>query len=341
MGNAHNNRFGSPGLRLMQLYMLLASTGRPCSLTRLAAILSCSRQTILRMIEQIERIPKAECQSWLKSGERFFQIKSSTPSANLAFTPENLRQLVLCRDIVSHLLPETSRKELHETLRLLTPETVQDTTFAEPWGKGFIDYSPFQDILETVQDAMRLSRLCRVRYQSRSLGRSLEYRVAPLRIIAYREALYLRCRLYDAGARPAREYRTLAVHRVKSLHMERAGFKPADSDDREPGFGFPFHEPLRVRVAFQKGAAEYVAERTWSPGQKLTRRKDGTLILTFNTTSRFEVISWVLGFGPDAELLEPEDLRREVREKVEAIAERYAESKTRGDNSFKSTGDRQ
>lgn len=339
MRTQERNRFGSPGLRLIQLYILLASTGRPYSLTRLAGLLSCSRQTILRMIDQIVRIPKAKCQSWLDGGERFFQIVPDRQAAQLNFDPEIIRHLALCRDIVVHLLPENFHKELQATLKHLSGTAPEGrgnpAALAEPWGKGFIDYSPFQDILETVQDAMRLSRLCRVRYQPRSVGQTLSYLAAPLRIIAYREALYLRCRLYDAGARPASEYRTLAVHRVKSLHMEQAGFKPADSDDREPGFGFPFHEPLRVRVAFQKGAAEYVAERTWSPGQKLTRRKDGTLILTFTATSRFEVISWVLGFGPDAELLEPEDLRREVREKAVAIVGRYAESKTRGNNTFK------
>jgi len=322
---AHNNRFGSPGLRLVQLYMLLASTGRPYSLTRLAGILSCSRQTVLRMIEQIERIPEVECQSWLHKGERFFQMALPTPSATQVFTPESLRELVLCRDIVGHLLPETSRKELRKTLRLLTPEIAQDATFAEPWGKGFIDYSPFQDILETVQDAMHLRRLCRIRYQSRSLGRSLDYRAAPLRIIAYREALYLWCRIHTTPKHSEKEYRTLAIHRIKTLRMDRASFKTEEGDDREPGFGFPFHEPLRVRVAFRNGAADYVAERTWSPGQKLTRRKDGTLLLTFTTTSRLEVLSWVLGFGPDAELLEPEDLREEMKKRAKGILEQYTQ----------------
>jgi len=319
------NRFGSPGLRLVQLYILLASSGRSYSLTRLARLMACSRQTILRMIDQIERIPKAECQTWMEKGERYFKIVPPTHANHFVFNLEILHQLVLCRDIVTHLMPQHSNQELQQNLRLLFPETVRDNAIAEPWGKGFIDYSPHQDTLDTIQDAMRLHRLCRIAYHSRSAGKRIIYLASPQRIIAYREALYLRCRLHDAAEKPADEYRTLAIHRIKSLRMDAATFRPDTRKDPEPDFGFPFHEPLRVRVAFRNGAADYVAERTWSPGQKITRRKDGTLLLTFTTTSRFEVLSWVLGFGPDAELLEPRELREEMKQKAMGILTQYTQ----------------
>lgn len=116
MGQLQRNRFGSPGLRLVQLYILMASSGRPYSLTRLASLLSCSRQTILRMMDQIQRIPDISYETWMNKNERYFQVTSTNIKAHVLFTPEVLRHLSLCSDIVSHLLPDDLRNELKKTL---------------------------------------------------------------------------------------------------------------------------------------------------------------------------------------------------------------------------------
>jgi len=322
------NLFGSPGLRLVQLYILLCSTGRPYTLTRLAGMFRCSRQTILRMMDQMHRVPGTDLDTWVHKKERFFRIAPRPTSPNMVFTSEGIRHLALCRDIVRHLLPETFQEELRETLNAVSRDVPDSTdaltSFAEPWVKGHIDYTPFQAILEDVQTAMHERRLCRVTYAARSSGGRHRYLAAPLHIIAYREALYLRCWLYDAPARPTDDFRTLAIHRIKRLRVHDAPFPDKPEDDHDPNFGFPFHEPIRVRVALWGGAATYVGERTWSRDQKLTRRNDGARILTFTATSRLEVIAWVLSFGPDAELLEPEELREEMREVVEGIRAHYS-----------------
>lgn len=330
MREREGNLFGSPGLRLVQLYILLCSTGRPYTLTRLAGMFRCSRQTILRMMDQMQRVPDADLETWVHRRERLFRSAPRATSANVVLTSDVIRHLALCRDIVRHLLPEAFQEELRETLSAVSRDVPDMTdalaSFAEPWVKGHIDYTLFQAILEDIQTAMHERRLCRVTYQARSSGGRHRYLAAPLHIIAYREALYLRCRLYDVPERPTNSFRTLAVHRIKNLRIDAATFPDKPEDDHDPNFGFPFHEPIRVRVALWGGAATYVGERTWSPDQKLTKRKDGALILTFTATSRLEVIAWILSFGPDAELLEPKDLRDELRKQVDEIRARYADA---------------
>lgn len=233
---------------MMQLYIMMKGTGRAYSLTRLANIMGCSRQTILRMIEQLQRIPNVECDTWLDKHERFFQMTPQHPDANMLIHPETLRHLALCRDIVGHLLPATVQQELRKTLDG-APRAKPGTTFAEPWAKGRIDYSPFHDILEDIQTALDERRLCRIAYHPRNGAAPMRRLAAPLLIIAYREALYLRCRLYDAPGKPADKYRTLAIHRIKSLRLETATHNDVSKNDRDPHFGFPFHEPIRVKVA--------------------------------------------------------------------------------------------
>lgn len=318
----------------MQLYIMMAASGRAYSLTRLATIMKCSRQTILRMIEQIQRIPGVECQTWLDKHERYYQIAGHSPPTDMLINADALRHLALCRDIVTHLLPESLQRELDQTLHGMAADG-QDKpptglALAQPWVKGRIDYTPFQDVIEDIQAALRARQLCRIAYQARSTGRYERLLAAPLLIIAYREALYLRCRLHETAERHTDAYRLLAIHRIKSLRLVPTTFKDIPEDHNDPHFGFPIHEPLQVRVAFWGGAATYVQERVWSPDQQLRKRRKGVIELTFTTTSRFEVVSWVLGFGPEAELLEPKDLREEIKKKAEEIAGQYSTEKRKG-----------
>ena len=315
-------------MRLVQLYALLRSTGRPYTLGRLAGMFRCSRQTILRMMEQIERLPDLELHSWLQRKERIYRIESHAAPSNVVLTPEAIRHLALCQEIVRHLLPGPLHEELREALDVVSngvPDSADSLeSIAKPWAKGQIDYTPYQSVLLDIQTALHERRLCEVVYQARSSGGRHNYLAAPLNIIAFREALYLRCRLYDSPGNPAVDFRTLAIHRITRLRLQTATYPDKAEDDRDPHFGFPFHKPIRVRVAFWGGAATYVGERTWSEDQKITRRRDGALVLSFTATSRFEVIAWILGFGPEAELLAPKDLRNELRGQVAAIGERYA-----------------
>jgi hypothetical protein len=48
-----------------------------------------------------------------------------------------------------------------------------------------------------------------------------------------------------------------------------------------------------------------VSERTWSPDQKLEKKKDGTIRPNFTTSSELEFISWLLSFREEAKVLRP------------------------------------
>ncbi|MFH0800821.1 MAG: WYL domain-containing protein, partial [bacterium] len=51
---------------------------------------------------------------------------------------------------------------------------------------------------------------------------------------------------------------------------------------------------------------------------------DGSLILHFTTSSRYEVKAWILSHGSHAEVLSPAWLREELREEVEKLKKIYS-----------------
>jgi predicted DNA-binding transcriptional regulator YafY len=53
------------------------------------------------------------------------------------------------------------------------------------------------------------------------------------------------------------------------------------------------------------------------------KNKDGSIVLTMEVSGLVEVISWVLGFGRQAEVIAPEHLRQAVAEEIAAAMGKY------------------
>jgi predicted DNA-binding transcriptional regulator YafY len=78
-----------------------------------------------------------------------------------------------------------------------------------------------------------------------------------------------------------------------------------------------------VRVRFNKASAPYIREACWHRSQQLTPQPDGSLLFEVEVNDPREVGWWVLQWGADAEVLEPESLRQELRETAERLAGLY------------------
>lgn len=321
----------SPGTRLLQMYTLLASSHRAYTLKRLAGLFHCSRQTVLRMVEQLQRVRGLEIESWLDGKERVYRANMSKTPASISLTVESLRHLVLCRDIVRNILPKPLQDEIYETIGAASlllgngsSQTPELESFAGVLGKGTIDYTPHQDTIDGIQEAMHSRLLCAIRYRSILGAEAKSYIVASRRILVFHEALYLQCIVCDKSGRPQEDTsRTFAIQRIVTFELLNQGFieitEPVDAGT----FGFPFHDPIRVRVAFTPAVATYVSERQWSKEQWIRKRKGGGITLTFTTTSRQEVLSWVLSFGKEAKLLEPKGLCREIQTLLKEVVQYY------------------
>ena len=74
------------------------------------------------------------------------------------------------------------------------------------------------------------------------------------------------------------------------------------------------HDELyTVKVRISPGWARWVGERIWHESQKAKKNGNGSLELTFRVAGLEEIKRWVLSFGPEAAVLEPEKLKEMVR----------------------------
>ena len=91
----------------------------------------------------------------------------------------------------------------------------------------------------------------------------------------------------------------------------------------QDAFGVIRTDAEQVVIRFDPSLERYLKENIWHPSQAFKKDKDG-LLMTMEVGGLREVMSWVMGFGREAEVLEPEHLRKAVAEELAATAGRYS-----------------
>ena len=150
-----------------------------------------------------------------------------------------------------------------------------------------------------------------------------DWRVQPLLLLCEEGRWYL-IALTDKGPRPLH----FALWRIRALKVTKDYFEYPDSFRSETYLSRPVGSledagKIQVLLRFKKHLSELLHEREWFPQQKVKQRNDGRLDLSFETTPHFRLMSLILNWGADVEVIRPASLRRELVEHIAAIQEVY------------------
>ena len=69
--------------------------------------------------------------------------------------------------------------------------------------------------------------------------------------------------------------------------------------------------------------AGYIKEKIWHESQEIHSQDDGSIIFESRVAGTEEIKFWIMSWGSQALVLEPESLMDEIREEAEAMLERY------------------
>ncbi len=82
--------------------------------------------------------------------------------------------------------------------------------------------------------------------------------------------------------------------------------------------------PVRnVEIIFKPEVSHMVKRNIWHPTQTLKEKKDGSLVLKMRVSCYIPLISWILGWGENAEIIKPESIRSEVTRIAKEMSESY------------------
>ncbi len=177
---------------------------------------------------------------------------------------------------------------------------------------------------EQLVDAISSRHAVRLEYQSLSEDELISTKLRPFRMLFNRRSWYVigRSSLH-------RQNRTFHVGRIRKLET-------LDEKFRIPR-GFSIERYLRnawnlvpekgadynVTVRFQPLVARNVAEVTWHSTQRTEMNPNGTLDFHATVSGLGEISWWILGYGDQAQVLKPPELRERVAQHARNMLKQY------------------
>jgi len=337
--------------KILHLYSILMFSRQEHSLKSLAGSLRCSKQTVLRYLDDIEMSAKGKLiRGKYDNGESYYQMTHIPLRPNVSLSSEHIQHLLMCHDLLTHLLPDGMAEEVssiigHTTVLLddfNNRDKALKSMFSGKAAGGKIDYDRHETVISTLKQGIAKSLICSLSYESSLDGRPIQLSIAPIRLMTYKGGLYVElqkiewkdegmlhlsiARMTGAFVPVPQEIRILAIHRIIDIEMTTTPFEPVKEKRKKEKdvFGIRLEKPFQVKIAFRAQVAGYIRKRTWSSEQKIVENKDGGVILTMLAGNKDEVFSWILSFGLQARIIAPEDLRIAMLNHVDELRQCYA-----------------
>ncbi|MFZ5817884.1 MAG: helix-turn-helix transcriptional regulator [Bacillota bacterium] len=309
--------------RRFQLLTILMGGGRPKA-GELARRFGVTLRTIYRDVNFLEQqqIPI------VREGGRYAVLESFKVRP-IQFRPDEVMALMTALDFAqrSRSLGARAAKSAREKLLAGLPSRekelaagLDETLVVDPI-QGHSDPAG-PEVEARLQAALQGPHPVRIRYQALAAEEPTERVVRP-----YGQA-YRGTGLYLIGYCELRqEIRTFRVNRILSAEVLPQTFtRPADFDLERflnDIWGIEDGPEMQVVIRFDRPVARLAKETLWHPSQQTEMQEDGTAIVRMTTRGRGEIARWLAGYGGQAEVLHPPELREAVLALGRGIVARY------------------
>lgn len=229
-------------------------------------------------------------------------------------TPREALALDLGLRLLAAGMSPDRRRAVLEMARRLDAEL---TTFpAEPLkaGIGLDGGEPEGNgSLALLRDAVAEGRRCRIRYLKAGATEPGVRSVAPYALALAHGRWYLVGHSAEADAvRVFRLDRALEIELTDESYAVPDDFEPGDYV--EGGLVFRPGEEREATVRYSPRIARWIAER-----EEVEEQPDGSVVARRTVADPGWIVRHVLSYGPEAELLAPEELREAVRAKLDEM----------------------
>lgn len=311
----------------------LLQAGRGYNADALAQACGVSRRTIFRDVDVLRQsgVPVA-----FDELQQCYRIPGACLLPPTNFTPEEaLALLVLCHELGNgHGLPflgpaRSAAIKLESALPARLRDQLRDVTSAihiQPPPRNPLD--GFKPVYEQLLAATANRRSVRIHYDSLKEQKKIATRLSPYRLFFSRRSWYVIGRSSVHRAK-----RTFHLGRIERIEPLDDRFEIPRGFSLERYLGNAWHMiPERgpdhaVVVRFSPLVAQNVAEVRWHKTQQLTLCDNGALDFRVVVSGLNEISWWILGYGDQAEVLHPPELRRMIAERAERMVQTYQKQK--------------
>jgi predicted DNA-binding transcriptional regulator YafY len=259
-----------------------------------------------------------------------YTLMNDAPLPPVNFTPSEAVALLLAGKTLdeARLMPDSAdikgalakvQDTLSDTSRERSSSVVTNVSVLLP---GVQTPNPWSNHLNELLTHLVRGETVKITYRSMSQGTDEIRTVDPYHIFHMDGSWYLAAFCHEHN-----EVRTFRANRV--LKVERAGRtfgKPADFDINAylgDAWRIARGESVDIVIRFSPEYASYIREGVWHHSQELSDAPDGGVMLKLHVPVTLEIKRFVLGFGPQAEVLQPVALREEIAEALAVAAGQY------------------
>lgn len=198
-------------------------------------------------------------------------------------------------------------------------------------GKGVKSYAAKRDVLDAVYDA--LLKELQLRVVVRRGTESQTHIICPLTLVLFNNGLYLLAYFADQDqSTPPYRWKIESFESAESLRGKHfpypQAYDPSTIFDGEFGIysGRAGVEKQVVEIAFanEPEVREYVQSRRFTGHETYRDAPDGRLVMRVEVSDLTELRSWVLSWGPRAEVLTPIAFREEIINAVRHLSTLYS-----------------
>jgi predicted DNA-binding transcriptional regulator YafY len=314
--------------RQWKIFQTLVTSRYGKSVSALVKDLGCCQRTVYRDLSALEAAGFPIYTENANGKNIWCLLDSARNPMPIPFTLPELMALYFGSDVLKVLKGTVFYDSLESLLKKvkssIPPESgkylsrVEKSLHTRPG--PYKNYGKFRNVIEKISDAVLQRRVVEITYYTMSRKKETQRKVAPYKIWFYNGGFYLigHCRWRDG-------VRIFAVERIKKIHLTDDTFEVPEEFDVDEfmrgSFGVYQGKPVNVRILFSAGIAEYIKEKIWHETQKLHDNPDGSVLFEANVACTKEIKAWVMRWGAKAIVLEPEELRDEIRaETVEMLA---------------------
>lgn len=185
--------------------------------------------------------------------------------------------------------------------------------------------------VDVISDAITQNRKIRYKYFEYTVEKKRRYRhdgafyeVSPFALIWDDENYYMLA--WDSDAGKMKHYRVDKMEKVSLTDREREGIKEFEKVDMsaytKTVFGMFGGNEQKVKLRFANHLVGAVLDRF---GRDTIIIKDGDEHFTFtvNVVVSQQFLAWVFGFGSEAEIISPDEVREEMKKQAFAVAKLY------------------
>jgi hypothetical protein len=320
-------------LQLVPKFPRRASAKQICSQLKAHGFRATER-TVQRDLEKLSATFPLSCDNRSKPygwfwdrDSQLLQIPGMDPATALTFH--------FVSQYVEPLLPATVRNNLAPHLEAATRVLDSCTDNALPrWPDKIVVIPQGQRlegpridraIMDTVYDAVLRDRQLHMLYRARSQESQLkEYTVHPLGLVLRNHLCYLVGTLFDYT-----DVVQLALHRIEKAEvLEQASQRPPGFSLKdyvaEGSFDYPIGERIRLVATFDRATAHHLAESPLSADQQLKPEGDTRVRVSATVRDTQQLRWWLLGFGDQVVVEQPDDLRTAFARIFRNLANHYS-----------------